>query len=57
MTTFIPNVTWALPQENMQDYQKGAGAYLCQKSKGNLLLVHGTGDDNVHYQNARKPDQ
>lgn len=41
-----------LPQENMQDYQKGAALTHAKNLKGNLLLVHGTGDDNVHYQNA-----
>ena len=41
-----------LPQENMQDYQKGAALTYAKNLKGNLLLVHGTGDDNVHYQNA-----
>ena len=41
-----------LPQENMEDYQKGAALTYAKNLKGNLLLVHGTGDDNVHYQNT-----
>jgi dipeptidyl-peptidase-4 len=41
-----------LPQENMQDYQKGAALTYAKNLKGNLLLVHGTGDDNVHFQNT-----
>ena len=41
-----------LPQENMQEYQKGAALTHAKNLQGNLLLVHGTGDDNVHYQNA-----
>lgn len=41
-----------LPQENMEDYKKGAALTHAKNLKGNLLLVHGTGDDNVHYQNA-----
>lgn len=41
-----------LPQENMQDYVKGSAISHAKGLKGNLLLVHGTGDDNVHYANA-----
>jgi len=41
-----------LPQENMDDYKKGAALSYAKNLKGNLLFVHGTGDDNVHYQNT-----
>jgi dipeptidyl-peptidase-4 len=41
-----------LPQENMEDYEKGSPLYYAKNLKGNLLIIHGTGDDNVHYQNA-----
>jgi dipeptidyl-peptidase-4 len=41
-----------LPQENMDDYKKGAALSYAKDLKGNLLFVHGTGDDNVHYQNT-----
>lgn len=41
-----------LPQENMQDYIKGSAISHAKGLKGNLLLIHGTGDDNVHYANA-----
>lgn len=41
-----------LPQENMADYVKGSAISHVQGLKGNLLLIHGTGDDNVHYSNA-----
>jgi dipeptidyl-peptidase-4 len=41
-----------LPQENMDDYKKGAALSYAKNLRGNLLLVHGTGDDNVHYQNT-----
>jgi dipeptidyl-peptidase-4 len=41
-----------LPQENMQDFIKGSPINHANGLKGNLLLVHGTGDDNVHYSNA-----
>jgi dipeptidyl-peptidase-4 len=41
-----------LPQENMEDYKKGAALTYAKNLKGNLLVIHGTGDDNVHYQNT-----
>lgn len=41
-----------LPQENMIDYIKGSAITHAANLQGNLLLVHGTGDDNVHYSNA-----
>ena len=41
-----------LPQENMADYVKGSAISHVQGLKGNLLLIHGSGDDNVHYSNA-----
>jgi dipeptidyl-peptidase 4 len=41
-----------LPQENMEDYKKGAALTHAKNLKGNLLFIHGTGDDNVHYQNV-----
>jgi dipeptidyl-peptidase-4 len=41
-----------LPQENMQDFIRGSAISHVQGLKGNLLLVHGTGDDNVHYANT-----
>ncbi len=41
-----------LPQENMADYTAGASITHAKNLKGNLLLIHGTGDDNVHFQNA-----
>ncbi|WP_109831293.1 S9 family peptidase [Reichenbachiella versicolor] len=41
-----------LPQENMDDYVLGAPITHAKNLEGKLLLIHGTGDDNVHYQNA-----
>lgn len=41
-----------LPQENKADYIKASAITYANGLKGNLLLVHGTGDDNVHYQNS-----
>ena len=39
-----------LPQENRDDFVKGSPIYYAKNLRGNLLVVHGTGDDNVHYQ-------
>ncbi len=39
-----------LPQENAEGYRKGSPISYAEGLEGNLLLVHGTGDDNVHYQ-------
>jgi len=41
-----------LPQENREDYIKGSPITHARNLTGNLLYIHGTGDDNVHYQNA-----
>lgn len=41
-----------LPQENAADYDAGAALTHAKNLRGNLLLIHGTGDDNVHYQNT-----
>jgi dipeptidyl-peptidase-4 len=41
-----------LPQQNMEDFIKGSPITYAKNLKGNLLYIHGTGDDNVHYQNA-----
>lgn len=41
-----------LPQENLQDFIKGSPITHAKGLKGNLLLIHGSGDDNVHYSNS-----
>jgi dipeptidyl-peptidase-4 len=41
-----------LPQENEEDFIKGSPVTYAERLEGNLLIIHGTGDDNVHYQNA-----
>jgi dipeptidyl-peptidase-4 len=41
-----------LPQENAAPFVKGSPITYAKNLQGNLLLVHGTGDDNVHYQGA-----
>ncbi|PIE49545.1 MAG: hypothetical protein CSA39_02070 [Flavobacteriales bacterium] len=40
------------PQENKSGYDDNSPINYVEKLKGNLLLVHGTADDNVHVQNA-----
>jgi dipeptidyl-peptidase 4 len=40
-----------LPQENREDFVKGSPITYAKNLKGNLLYIHGTGDDNVHYNN------
>jgi len=39
-----------LPQDNAEGYKNGSPITFAKNLKGNLLIVHGTGDDNVHYQ-------
>ena len=41
-----------LPQENPDDFTLGSPITHAKNLEGNLLLVHGTADDNVHYQNT-----
>jgi dipeptidyl-peptidase-4 len=41
-----------LPQENKEDFIIGSPVTYAEHLEGNLLYIHGTGDDNVHYQNA-----
>ena len=40
------------PQMNPEGYTRGAPLTHAGQIEGNYLLVHGTGDDNVHFQNA-----
>lgn len=43
-----------LPQENREDFVKGSPITYAKNLKGHLLYIHGTGDDNVHFNNAEK---
>lgn len=40
------------PQENPKGYDENAPEKMVDKMKGKLLMIHGTGDDNVHFQNS-----
>ncbi|PYO97856.1 MAG: S9 family peptidase [Gemmatimonadetes bacterium] len=40
------------PQENAAGYDESAALAYADSLRGGFLLVHGTGDDNVHFQNS-----
>jgi dipeptidyl-peptidase-4 len=39
-----------LPADNVEGYREGSAINFAHQLKGDLLLIHGTGDDNCHYQ-------
>lgn len=39
-----------LPSKNPDGYRNGSPIHFANQLQGNLLIVHGTGDDNCHYQ-------
>jgi len=41
-----------LPQDNASGYDRGSPLTYAKNLRGKLLIVHGSGDDNVHYQNT-----
>lgn len=43
-----------LPDSNADGYRTGSAINFAAGLKGRLLLVHGTGDDNVHYQGTER---
>ena len=43
-----------LPQENVEGYRIGSPINFAEGLKGDLLIVHGSGDDNVHYQGTER---
>ncbi|HET9264939.1 MAG TPA: S9 family peptidase [Vicinamibacterales bacterium] len=43
-----------LPQENAEGYRTGSAINFAEGLTGRLLLIHGTGDDNVHYQGTER---
>lgn len=40
----------SLPDDNEQGFKNGSPITFANQLEGNLLLIHGTADDNVHYQ-------
>jgi dipeptidyl-peptidase-4 len=43
-----------LPQSNEEGYRTGSPISYADGLRGDLLIVHGTGDDNVHYQGTER---
>ena len=43
-----------LPQDNAKGYHNGSPIFFAEGLKGKLLIIHGTGDDNVHFQGNQK---
>ena len=46
-----------LPQDNPGAYRLASPVTFADSLRGKLLLVHGSGDDNVHFQNSETRDQ
>jgi dipeptidyl-peptidase-4 len=44
----------ALPQDHPDEYKASSPVTFAGQLKGNLLVVHGSGDDNVHYQGTEE---
>jgi dipeptidyl-peptidase-4 len=43
-----------LPKDNEEGFKNGSPIAFASGLKGNVLIIHGTGDDNVHYQSFEK---
>ncbi len=50
-TIYTERYMWT-PQGNPEGYRKGSPLNFADRLEADLLLVHGTGDDNVHFQNT-----
>ncbi len=42
------------PSDNEKGYHEGSPVHFAKQLKGRFLLIHGTMDDNVHFQNAAR---
>lgn len=42
------------PQDNLEGYKRGSPIWHAEGLEGSLLVVHGSGDDNVHYQGTER---
>jgi dipeptidyl-peptidase 4 len=45
---------YGLPQQNPEAYTEGSSLTYADRLRGNLLVVHGSGDDNVHYASTER---
>jgi dipeptidyl-peptidase-4 len=43
-----------LPQDNPEGYKAGSPITFAEGLQGKLLIIHGTGDDNVHFQGTQR---
>ena len=43
-----------LPEDNPEGFRRGSSINFAEGLRGSLLLMHGTGDDNVHLQNTER---
>jgi len=43
-----------LPQDNAEGYKAGSPISFAQGLEGKLLIIHGSGDDNVHFQGTQR---
>lgn len=42
-----------LPDDNEEGFREGSPITFAHQLKGNLLIIHGTADDNCHYQSCQ----
>jgi dipeptidyl aminopeptidase/acylaminoacyl peptidase len=54
VVSFDNRGTPALKGENATGYRAGSSIHFAEGLRGNLLIVHGSGDDNVHYQGTER---